>query len=1032
MKKTEKKVNIMKSLKRALALLLCLTLFPFVQVQATPMLTSIPICVENLGFSATNCAGDGGSTLIWTRGTTVTAGGVLRLASNTSGQSGTAVRRNRIKLDTGFSTYFVMNLNSMTSYTPADGLTFIIQDNDTPQLGTSGGGVGYDGIGGHSAAVEFDIYQNTDAGDPNANHVAIDLNGSVDHHSSPAQTAAYGLYGNRTYVWVEYEASSGTMTVTYNNSNTRTGAQTISKVVDAALQSAFSTNDVFVGFAASTGGSNANHDIEKWYFSDKYVAGGLNASSSTYQQGASVIDISCAGINPSDASITIKDASGALMNNEIADIYLDSATTPVGNIDTGSGGLATFIMPTCVPGDHIIKAVARSGGATNRASFKVKGIQTITFASMSQVTYGDPYFSLNATSDSGLPVAYTSSNTNVAQVSGDIVTIIGAGSTDITAFQAGNSNYFATGDIIRTLTVLPKTITVGGTFTVKNKVHDGNTSATIDQNNLTLIGLATGDVVNITPILKYADSNVGNGKIVSIESTSTLDNQNYVLSIVGAPTATANITAAPGSGSDKDKDKTPVVPMNPSTGTGGSGTTTGGTATGGSTVGTTNGTSGSTGTGVGATGMPTTGYFDVIVGGVKQEPAGQMVLSQDSAGKSIATVEVQTDKINEILNKLSGETSNAEAVNRITIPAVGNHDMIISELNGQMIKDMENKQVTLEIKTDKAIYVLPAREIDINSISNELGKNVGLSDIKVEIEIKTPSKENIKIIANALDENKYSIVIPSVEFKITCKLEDKTINIEKFNSYLERLIPIPEGVDPSKVTTAVVTDEMGNPRQVPTKLTVIDGKTYAEVNTLTNSIYTVIWNPLTFIDTQNVWAGKDMDNIASRIIMPGITKDQFNPGGAITKGDFIAALVKALGLKESTYKAIYKDVKAKDKNAGFIVTAYEYGLIGKTKDGKLHGEQNLVRKEMFESIINGMKVTKLKAKVSAAEKSSILSMYLDAAKTSETSLSMVATLNKANIMSYNTFSKIRENELAKRSEAAHYIIWLLKSSSLID
>lgn len=1025
MKKEKSIRNILKSLKRALALILCLTLFPFVPVQATPMITYIPICVENLSFDTTNCSGDGANTLIWMKGNAITTGGILRLAQNTAGQSGTAVRRNRIKLDTGFSTYFVMNMNSSTTggaSNAADGMTFIVQDNGTPQLGSSGGGVGYAGITGNSVAVEFDIYQNGDAGDPNNNHVAIDVNGITTHAPSTTQTPPFALYGNKVYVWVEYEAASGIMTVTYNNSNSRTGAQVLTKTLDSTLQNAFNNNDLFVGFSASTGGANANHDVEKWYFSNKFRSGGLYAGPGYYAQGASTIDLTCDSVNPTGAGVIIRDATGVAMNNEIADIYIDGASTPVGNVDTGSGGSAVYSISGLAPGNHTIKAVARSGGATNSADFIVKEYQTITFATPSLVTYGDSPFNLGATSTSGLTVTYTSSNTNVAQISGDTVTIVGAGSTDITAAQAGNTFYFATGDVVRTLTVQKKTITIGGTFTAKNKTVDGNNSAAIDQNNLTLVGVATGDVVVITPVLKFTDANVGNGKTVNIDSTSTIDNGNYELSFVGAPTAIANITAVSG-GSSSDKDKTPL----PVT-TGGGGGASGGGITGGGT--TTGGATG--GTSTGGSGTPTTGFFDVIVGGVKQEPAGQMVLSQDNSGKSVATVEVLTEKINDILAKLSGDLPNAEVTNKITIPAGGSHDVVISELNGQMIKDMENKKVTLEVKTEKAIYILPAKEIDINAISDSLGKNVGLSDIKVAIEIKTPSNENIKVIANAMDENKYSIVIPSVEFTITCKLEDKTVNVEKFNTYLERLIPIPDGVDPSKVTTAVVTDENGNPRQVPTKITMVDGKVYAEVNTLTNSIYTVIWNPITFVDTQNVWAGKDMDNIASRIIMPGITKEQFNPNGTMTKSEFIVTMVKALGLKESTYKSIYKDVKAKDKNAGYIMTAYEYGLIGKTKDGKLHGEQNLVRKDMFQMIVNGMRITKLTVKANSVEKEAILGMYLDADSTSAATKAMVVTLNKANIMNYNTFSKIRENSAAKRSEVAHYIIWLLKSSALID
>jgi len=38
-------------------------------------------------------------------------------------------------------------------------------------------------------------------------------------------------------------------------------------------------------------------------------------------------------------------------------------------------------------------------------------------------------------------------------------------------------------------------------------------------------------------------------------------------------------------------------------------------------------------------------------------------------------------------------------------------------MSGQMIKDMENKTTTLEIKTDNASYTIPAKEVDIDAVS---------------------------------------------------------------------------------------------------------------------------------------------------------------------------------------------------------------------------------------------------------------------------------------------------------------------------
>ena len=79
--------------------------------------------------------------------------------------------------------------------------------------------------------------------------------------------------------------------------------------------------------------------------------------------------------------------------------------------------------------------------------------QSITFNALASKTYGDSSFALTGSASSGLAVSYSSSNTGVATVSGSVVTIVGAGSTTITASQAGNSSYNAATSVSQALTV---------------------------------------------------------------------------------------------------------------------------------------------------------------------------------------------------------------------------------------------------------------------------------------------------------------------------------------------------------------------------------------------------------------------------------------------------------------------------------------------------------------------------------------------------------------------------------------------------
>jgi pectinesterase len=79
--------------------------------------------------------------------------------------------------------------------------------------------------------------------------------------------------------------------------------------------------------------------------------------------------------------------------------------------------------------------------------------QTVSFSELPGKRVGDEPFELTAKASSNLPVSYTSSNADVATVEGNVVTLTGVGTTDISAYQEGNFLYYPAAVVIQTLTV---------------------------------------------------------------------------------------------------------------------------------------------------------------------------------------------------------------------------------------------------------------------------------------------------------------------------------------------------------------------------------------------------------------------------------------------------------------------------------------------------------------------------------------------------------------------------------------------------
>ncbi len=79
--------------------------------------------------------------------------------------------------------------------------------------------------------------------------------------------------------------------------------------------------------------------------------------------------------------------------------------------------------------------------------------QTISFDPLPVKRMGNAPFELTAKASSNLPVSYTSSNSDIATIEENIVTLTGVGTTDITASQEGNFLYYKADDVVQTLTV---------------------------------------------------------------------------------------------------------------------------------------------------------------------------------------------------------------------------------------------------------------------------------------------------------------------------------------------------------------------------------------------------------------------------------------------------------------------------------------------------------------------------------------------------------------------------------------------------
>jgi hypothetical protein len=417
---------------------------------------------------------------------------------------------------------------------------------------------------------------------------------------------------------------------------------------------------------------------------------------------------------------------------------------------------------------------------------------------------------------------------------------------------------------------------------------------------------------------------------------------------------------------------------------------------------------------------------EIIVNG-KVETAATAETTKEG-DKTVTTLKVDDTKVEE---KIKTEGTKSTVI--IQAPAsAGSSDKVTGTLSGQTVKAMGQKEDILEIKAGGTTYTLPAAEINIDDVAQQIGSQVALKDIQVSVSIMQPAADTVKIVEDTANKNHYQSVVKPVEFQITAKNGDKTVEVSKFNSYVGRTVAIPDGVDPSKITTGIVLNKDGSFSHVPTTILAIDGKYFAKINSLTNSTYSVIYNQKTFGDIQNHWAKDLINDMTSRLIITGLGDDKFEPDRAISRAEVATIVVKGLGLmRTGSGKDTYSDVSKSDWYYDAVSIANDYGLIKGVGNGKFDPSRNITREEAMSIINRAMTITKLNNQLTNSEAAESLNAFKDISGISSWAKNNIAACVYNKIVAGNN-GNIEPKQNISRAEVAAIVQRLLVKSNLIN
>gem|GEM_PF-1407348 len=337
----------------------------------------------------------------------------------------------------------------------------------------------------------------------------------------------------------------------------------------------------------------------------------------------------------------------------------------------------------------------------------------------------------------------------------------------------------------------------------------------------------------------------------------------------------------------------------------------------------------------------------------------------------------------------------------------------------------EGQDVVLSVRIGEVQYDLPIHAIDLQGIADRF---VHADQAAVTISIARVTDQVNEEILSEIESSGLTRVAEIYEF--TIQVSDGLIRYEweNLNTYVVRTIDIAADVSSTNHLTAIWYDESKGEWMFVPALFVTEGdRTTAIIKRNGNSIYTIVEHQTTFRDIQGHWAQSTIERMASKLIVRGVTSEQFKPDQFITRAEFASLLVRALGLKGQADDS-FSDVESSHWFSDSVGAAVHYGLVHGISDELFAPYATITREQMAVMISRAMDL--VGADVPANP--SALARYQDQDQISSWAVEHAARAISAGIITGRTADTFAPQGVATRAEAVVMLYRFLKAVEFIN
>ena len=172
-----------------------------------------------------------------------------------------------------------------------------------------------------------------------------------------------------------------------------------------------------------------------------------------------------------------------------------------------------------------------------------------------------------------------------------------------------------------------------------------------------------------------------------------------------------------------------------------------------------------------------------------------------------------------------------------------------------------------------------------------------------------------------------------------------------------------------------------------------------------------------------------IEELASRGIINGMSKDTFAPNKTMTRAEFAAIVTRALGLTAKDTK-VFSDVPSSKWYAGYIGTANSSGIVNGVGNGKFNPEGTITRQEAAAMVARAAKLCGLDTTMDAVATRNMLAQFGDYRSAASWATESLAFCYSAGILDQSDLN-IQPTKAILRCEIAQMLYNMLVVAELI-